>query len=519
MENTGYPCPACGAPADLILGCHNCGLAPYPPAVEVIRLDRQIATLGAEAEQARQTYQQLQDRLGAVQQRRAELVTRIRAEIPFRPRPVPAAPPVPVAPASPGRPETSTRTVQGVLFVLGGLLLGTAAIVFTAVAWASVGVAGRALILAAFTALALAVPLVAVRRELRGTAETFAAVGLLLVLLDGYAAWTVDLAGVAGWPGSRYAGLVGAVSAAVAAGYARVSRLAVPWFAALLVAQPVLPLLAVESWPSAAGWSLVLTGVAFGDLLVVVALHRRRDRVAGESPAERASAAVVAGSVLGWIGYGIALAVAAGCALVPLAWGRAAGTPLLAGGPLLVVASVLLAGALLAGGRAYRLIAAGLLVPVVATAVLRPVAELRPGLLLVAAGLVVAVLAGAVRSLPERLRTGPRAGALLVAAGLALRVTVTTIYLAREAVFRSLPPWRGAPSGPVTHWGWQLPVVVLLTAGAVALLLPRAARPVVGVVGGALAVLAAPAVAATPWPVVVALDLAAGSALLLAAVV
>lgn len=130
--------------------------------------------------------------------------------------PVPAWPgrgpvaPVPApAGAGVGGAETSTRTVQGLLFVLGGLLLGTAAVVFTAVAWASVGVAGRALILFAFTALALAAPLVAVRRGLRGTAETFAAVGLLLVLLDGYAAWSVDLVGVADWPATRYAALVG----------------------------------------------------------------------------------------------------------------------------------------------------------------------------------------------------------------------------------------------------------------------------------------------------------------------
>ncbi|RQW92543.1 hypothetical protein DKL51_18835, partial [Micromonospora globispora] len=270
MENTSYPCPACGASANLVTGCSGCGLGPYPPAAEVVRLDRQIGVLDREVEQARQTYQGLLRRLDETRQRRAELAagTRARFPAPAPPRPVPVTP-VP----APGRPETSTRTVQGLLFVLGGLLLGTAAIVFTAVAWASVGVAGRALILAAFTALALAVPMVSVRRGLRGTAETFAAVGLLLVLLDGYAAWAVNLAGVAGWPATRYAGLVAAVGAAVAAGYARLSRLTVPWFAALLVGQPVLPLLAVASRPSAAGWALVLTGVALGDLVVVVALR------------------------------------------------------------------------------------------------------------------------------------------------------------------------------------------------------------------------------------------------------
>ncbi|WP_200206782.1 SCO7613 C-terminal domain-containing membrane protein [Micromonospora coerulea] len=542
MENTGYPCPGCGAPADLGSGCPGCGRPPYPPAAEVVRLDREIAALVPEVERARETYQDLLDRLGSVRQRRTELAARIRREIP-PPRPVPVAVPPPAV-VRPGRPEASTRTVQGLLFVLGGLLLGTAAIVFTAVAWAAVGVAGRALILAAVTVLALAVPLVATRRGLRGTAETFAAVGLLLVLLDGYAAWTVDLFGVAGWPGTRYAALVGGIGAAVAAGYARLSRLTVPWFAALLAAQPVLPLAAAAARPSAAGWALVCTAVALGDLGVVVALRprvpapaasvpggtgvagggpvtpaaRSGGAVAGGGPVAAPHPAVVAGWMLGWLGHAIALAVAAGCALVPLAWGRAAGTPLLAGGPLLVVALALLGGALAAGGRTYRSIAAGLLVPVLATAVLRPVAELRPGLLLAAAGAVVAGLAGAVRTVPARARTGPRMGALVVAGGLALVVTLATVVLAVGAVLRSLPPWRGAAAGPDTHWGWQLPVAVLLTAAAVALLLPRAARSAVAVPGGALAVLAAPAVAVTPWPVVVAADVLVGAALLAAAV-
>ncbi|RZU77926.1 hypothetical protein EV384_6670 [Micromonospora kangleipakensis] len=527
MENTGYPCPGCGAPADLASGCPGCDRPPYPPAAEVVRLDREIAALSPEVDRARVTYQDLLARLGAARQRRTELAARIRLEIP-PPQPRPVRPvPVPPSPAGagPGRPETSTRTVQGLLFVLGGLLLGTAAIVFTAVAWAAVGVAGRALILAGATVLALAVPLVVNRRGLRGTAETFAAVGLLLVLLDGYAAWTVDLFGVAGWPGTRYAALVGGIGAAVAAGYARLSRLTVPWFAALLAAQPVLPLAAAAARPSAAGWALVCTGVALGDLLVVVALRPRVAPAAGPVAGDEArpgtlvgTPAVIAGRVLGWLGHGVALTVAAGCALVPLAWGRAAGTPLLAGGPLLLVALALLGGALAAGGRTYRLIAAGLLVPVLATALLRPVAELRPGLLLVAAGSVVAVLAGAVRALPARLRTGPRVGSLVVAAGLAQVATVATVVVAGGAVLRSLPPWRGADAGPAPDWGWQLPVAVLLTAAAVALLLPRAARPVVAVLGGALAVLAAPAAASTPWPVVVAADLLAATALLVSAV-
>lgn len=218
MDETRYPCPACGAPADLRTGCAGCRRAPDPIAAEVVRLSREVAQLEPEVDRARRVYVELAGRLSATSRRRAELATVVRAGLaaPVVARPVtlvgsasPPIGPVTTAESAPGAAETSTRTVQGLLFVLGGLLLGTAAVVFTAVAWAAVGVGGRALFLAAFTALALAVPLLAVRRGLRGTAETFAAVGLLLVVLDGYAAWSVDLAGVAGWPGSRYAALVG----------------------------------------------------------------------------------------------------------------------------------------------------------------------------------------------------------------------------------------------------------------------------------------------------------------------
>ncbi|MGS2613616.1 hypothetical protein ACVCAH_03650 [Micromonospora sp. LZ34] len=508
MENTGYPCPACGAPADLGSGCSGCGRPPYPPAAEVTRLDRDIVALGAEAERARQTYQGLVDRLATARQRRDRLAVAIRAEFPppgARPPAVVGVPQRPAPPAVAGVAETSTRTVQGLLFVLGGLLLGTAAVVFTAVAWAAVGVAGRALILAAVTALALAAPLAAVRRGLRGTAETFAAVGLLLVVLDGYAAWSVDLFGVAGWPETRYAALVGGASAAAAAGYARLSGLTVPWFAALLAAQPVLPLLAAGTRPEAAGWSVVFVGVALLDLAVLVAL---RGRPAG---------AALAGRVAAWVGYAAALVVATGCALLPLLLGRAAGTPLLAGLPLLLAALTLLGAALLAGGVVFRAEAAGLLVPVLAAALLRPVAELRASLLLLAAALVAAGLAGAVRLLPAGWRRGPRTGALVVAGGTAQLTVLITVVLAGGAVARSVPPWRGAAPGPDLAWGWQLPVAVALAVVAVAVLLPAAARPALAAAGVASIALALPAAGPAPWPVVLVADLALGAALLVAA--
>ncbi|MDG4805984.1 hypothetical protein O7634_04355 [Micromonospora sp. WMMD1120] len=514
MDDSRYPCPACAAPADLTAGCTGCGRPPDPVAAEVVRLGREAADLEPEVERARRTYTELAARLSAVSRRRAELAAVVRAGVAASAVPRPVSPVGAMSQVGPaGAAETSTRTVQGLLFVLGGLLLGNAAVVFTAVAWASVGVGGRASILAAFTALALGVPLVAARRGLRGTAETFAAVGLLLVVLNGYAAWSVNLAGVAGWPGSRYAALVGGASAAVAVGYGRWTGLTGPWFAGLVAAQPVLPLLAVGAEPGAAGWALVLTGVAALNLAVLVALRGR------------AGAAALAGRVLAGVGHVAALVGGAGCAVVPLVSGRAGGSPLLAGAPLLLVASTGFAAAWLVGGRVARSATAGLLVPVVAAALLRPVAELRPAWLLLAAGTVALGLTAAVRLLPAGggaaaagavgRWTGPRAGALAVAAGTAQVAVLITVGLAVAAVGRSLPPWQGAAAGPELNWGWQLAPAVALAIGAAALLLPRATWVVLAPAGAVAVLLAVPAGWVAGWPQVLAVDLVGGVALLL----
>ncbi|WP_435206250.1 SCO7613 C-terminal domain-containing membrane protein [Micromonospora sp. bgisy143] len=519
MDDTRYPCPACGAPADLSAGCAGCRRPPDPVAAEVVRLGREVARLEPEVERARRTYTELAAVLTATSRRRAELAAVVRAQVAAATPSaqvaagtpsVPAAavvPPTPVGGAvgalPPGVPETSTRTVQGLLFVLGGLLLGTAAVVFTAVAWAAVGVGGRALILAAVTALVLAGPLVAVRRGLRGTAETFAAVGLLLVLLDGYAAWSVNLGGVADWPGSRYAALAGGASAAVAVGYGRLSGLAGPWFAALLVSQPVLPLLAAEAEVGASGWTLVLLGVALLDLVVLVALGD------GESGVR------LAGRVLAGVGHVGALVAAAACALVPLLLGHAAGSPLLAGAPLLLVAVTGVGAAWLVGGPALRAVAGGLLVPVLAAALLRPVGELRPSLLLLAASAVALALAGAVRLLPVGWRTGPRAGALLVAAGTAQLAVLIAGGLAVAAAARSLPPWHGARMGPDLSWGWQVAPAVALALVATVSLLPRRAWVALASAGAVAVLLAVPAGWTASWATVVAVDLVGGSVLLL----
>src|SRR2546423_14876948 len=197
-----YPCPICRTAASLDTGCPGCGAPPDPEAAQVIELSEEYAKQRVNVDSAYRVYVAAAASLEDVRLRRNEVAARVagRAD---RPTPPPLIPPRPspsrwtVAPsasAPPARPEASVRTVQNVLFVLGGLLLGSAAIVFTAVAWASFGVVGRAAILAVTTVVVLAVPPLALLRRLAATAETFAALGLLLVLLAGDAAGDVNLA-------------------------------------------------------------------------------------------------------------------------------------------------------------------------------------------------------------------------------------------------------------------------------------------------------------------------------------
>jgi hypothetical protein len=490
-----YPCPACGAPANLESGCPRCGRGPDPDAAEVIRLNAEIVDLSA--------------RLRTAETRRAELAARVRvrARPAPAPQPLPLPVPVPVAAttAAAPRPEASTLTVQSVLFILGGLLLGAAAIVFTGVAWAAYGVGGRAAILAVVTALALSAPLLALRRKLTATAETFAAVGLLLVLLDGYAAWYVNLFGLADWPGTRYAALVCGVTAAVAAGYAVATGLSGPRFAALAVAQPVLPLLAYRADPDAFGWAFVLVAVALLDLVLVW----------------RASGPL---HVAGWVAHGLALVLAWLAALGSVLAGSGP-APAIAGVPLVVVASVLLLSALVARSRLLGAVAGAGLVVALGVASLRLIAELRPSLTLVLMAAVAAVLAttpsviraplkslGRLEGRPDHV-DGVAIGAGVVAGLVGLVAVVMAGVVAAVSATRALPPWDADLNEHALPYDWQVPVAVVLVAGAVALLMPRAYWRDAAVFGGAFAVLALP----LPWWLTPLVGLAAGGGLALVA--
>src|SRR5437763_3853171 len=468
-----YPCPTCHAPADLDSGCPACHRPPDPEAAEVVALNARYAALAVAVDTARDRYLSAAARLEDLRQHRNLLAARVTARVggpAAAAAPAAGAPPAgpaepahaarPAEPAHAARPEASTRTVQNALFILGGLLLGSAAIVFTAVAWARFGVTGRAVILAAATALVLAVPPVALAQRLSATAETFAALGLLLVLLDGYAAWYVDLAGGAtGLVPTGYAGAVCALTAVVAAGYARVTGLVGPRFAGLVLAQPVLPLLAARAGLDPAGWAAVAATVALGDLAVG---WRRRGYALGIAAAGLAGVA--------WIGAaGLALAADLSAGTVPAALRSGAVLVLVAAVPLVAGRAPLLAPVRTAVTRIGAGLVAAALVGAAGTVALAG----RPAWAMPVLAAVLAGLALAVRALPATLRPGPRIGLAVWAAPLGLVAAGAAAVDGARTVAANLPVWRAVPGPTATGTHPQPVLTLVLLAVAVAALFGR----------------------------------------------
>jgi hypothetical protein len=551
-----YPCPSCQAPADLARGCPTCGRGPDPDAAEVVRLGRVIAELVVRERWHREAHAAALAELTDTQRRREAAAARVRVARTVRPpapTPPPPPPPSPAPEPVPTGPEASTFSIQTLLFIIGGLLLGTGAIAFTVVAWTTFGRAGQAAILAVVTLLVLAVPAVAQRRGLRGTAETFAVLGLLLVLLDGYAAWRVGLVGDP--PATTWAGLVCGVTALVAVPYARRARpggggaprsgaggvslgggaprsgaggvsLAGPGFVGLVLAQPVLPLLMAEPVLRLAGAAPRLT--ALGWLLAVLAAGNLAIRWRLGAPGTGRGL-----RILSWALTGAALATAAATAVLAMFVAADPGPAGLAGGALVAAGAMLAGVAGLAG--TYRWWTAAAAAPVLAVALAggRVVALAWPGLALVGVAVVVAVTA-----LPaiagrqvRRLRSGPavRSGpgqgggrATPVRRGLwiggLVPVAAVGPYLAGLALWGALAAvWLALTGAGAGSYDWQLPAALLVLTGALAWLVPGWRREAAAA-GLALTALAVPPAFGLAWWAPAVVDLAVAAGLALAAV-
>jgi hypothetical protein len=534
-QDSVYPCPVCHTLTTLEHPCPGCGRAPDPNAAAVITLDGRILRLRQDLDEAKNRVQELTSQLMMLMQEREAYATAVRAAVlkerseqapavdaPATAAAIPAlaaavtAPPVGPATVKPvdepARAETSTKTVQTLLFVLGGIILGIAAIVFTGVAFTRFGLVGRAVILSTVTLVTLAVPPLVRRRGLRGTAETFAALGFLFVLLDGYAAWYVNLLGIQdSWDLSFYQAMVLAVTACLALGYALAFQLTGPRFVALTTAQPVLPLIFANLTFSDRNWVFQFCGVA---LLNAVILAWRPKSVGL--------------TALAWVFHGIALVVAL------RGWTGSFGTEgdLLNSLSLMALASVFVAGAWVSGAFAHRLAGAAVFAVALAGAIVRPVFPRLDGgarqlafCAMVTAAIALLAWVTTLRKrvmvtppevtveteeVPEKIpalwstfdpvkaspppRAAPEPVAVIdpwslgarIGAGLGLLVPALialgwALWLGTESVVDAIPWWHGSVAGPA--WVWELPLAITLVTAAGALLSRGAARDLVIVVG------------------------------------
>ncbi|MGX1836193.1 SCO7613 C-terminal domain-containing membrane protein [Streptomyces diastaticus] len=498
---------------------------PSSPAEELVLLDRELVRLDA--------------RRAQLLRRRAWLTAALHAQRaryarPSRDaRPAPGwAPPAGVRPRSgpagwaPAAPAAGPGTASGspgaqhVLLVLGGLLLAVAAIAFTLFSWGEMGIAGRATVLAAVTAAALAAPVPLLRRGLVATAESVAAVALLLTVLDAYA---LRAAVVPQTDGAGYAALAAGVLAAGWTVYGLgLGRLRLPLPAAVVAGQfpLVLGVWAADGSALLIGWALLATAAG------------------GVLPAVRARGLAV--RITAWTGagssWGAGLLIGVGQSL------RANGASDAAGpGALLLAAAVV---ALAFGWRATREAAvtggavAGLAAVAGVGGVLRTEVTWSWAVLAYLLCAAALVPVSRIKAVPRPVRTG-LLGTSAAVTGVSVLAVLPAASVAVVAPFPVVTGvWSGAPRGVRDVAGgagaWpdavSVPVVLLVVAVLLAAAyasLVQAGRPRTGwpAVAGACALgLAATAVpvllmtADVPYAVALAVDALLVAALLAVAV-
>ncbi|MEV6250060.1 hypothetical protein AB0M38_28235 [Streptomyces sp. NPDC051742] len=216
-----------------------------PPADELVLVDRELAQLDA---------------------RRSQLLARRAWLLQVLYAPVAPAAPWPRPPVA----DSTPRSAQNVLLTLGGTLLTIAAVAFTLVSWGSMGIGGRAAVLFVVTSAALAAPVALLRRSLVSTAESVAALGLVLMVLDAYA---LHRAALSETDGLGYAAVASAVLAGAWTAYgSALSRLRIPLPVAVVAGQLPLPLgvLAAGGGPTAFAWAALVTAAADGAVVLWV---------------------------------------------------------------------------------------------------------------------------------------------------------------------------------------------------------------------------------------------------------
>jgi hypothetical protein len=511
-----YRCPVCGAIATIIGPCPGCGRASDPRASRLPGLDASLVELASEVHRSRAVFERALATWQSAEATRQALVSTILASqaAPIEPSPADhaastapdvvwpmgtgtdgAAPPA-HRPGPLGDPDASPRTVQNLLFVLGAILLGVAAIVFTAVAWTSYGVGGRAAILGGATLIAFAIPIIAVRRRLIATAETFTAIALLLLILDGYGIWALDVAGAADrLAGTTYAGGVAAVVVVVAAGFGRAMRLTGPRFVAIIAAQPALPLV-LASHRTSAGPTAICFAVVASANIAVIAWRRRADQTGTAGGVRSAE------DVLTWVFALLALAIATVTAFAGLASAIHVGAVLGAATAVTVAALVLAWTGWFARPEYLRVAAVAAAVTEFSVAVFRVGIVATPFYPLVVAAVVTLVIAVSTRAVPLRswLSAGLTSGGYVVTAVLAAAtlVPLTANVLIRVTGLEVL--WHADLSAlvsPVDADGHTIAVLALVAA--VVVRGPNRYRAMAGALGVAVVALSVGMIPGAPW--------------------
>lgn len=392
------------------------------------------------------------------------------------------AAPAPAAPAE--RQEWSGARVRALLLWLGATLLGLSALTFTAVAWSRLGDTGRALLLLAATAVVTALA-VGLRRSLPATAEAFAGLAVVLVLVDGYAGRRAGLAAGMSWE------VWWAIGTATAAGFAALLGLLVGRRTTRLAVAALLPisaeLLIVKFADAEWAASLAFTALA---VVVVVALAQS---TRWTFPASRTALRLHAGG--SWAAAFILAAIAAGRPTTAVA----------ALGPALAVAALAAVPAMArrAGRDSSMRTLLGVLVcaaPAAAALTLVQPAVVEDGML------VSSVLAGGATLLAAlAVPAGWRAATAVAGGMVALPGTLWSVLQSTPAVGGPLgwfvDPWTGSldliardvAEGPDTSnfvGSWSA-VGALATIAAMGLVLGISRRPLLGITTAAIGFAAA----------------------------
>ncbi|MFP3966854.1 hypothetical protein SMC26_31410 [Actinomadura fulvescens] len=416
--------------------------------------------------QAAQELWWVDDQLTRLTRRRRQLISMLYATpAPSWPMGAPAPPPA----LQPACEDVSRAGVRNLLLVVGGLLLGIAAVAFTVISWGSLGLGTRALILVSLTGVTLGSVWPLARRGLSATAETLAVVGLLLVGLECYAAYAGGLFGLQDVDGRWYAAWA---AAAVTVGwtlYAWAAPLRAPRPLAVLIGQLPLPLGAFALDVPVSGMVFTLLLLSLLDLGVRSAVTTTRER-------------------------GVAAALGA------VSWSAGAATALL----MAVTTSSEQSAALLGFAAGVALawavfvergfaIAAGLTLSAGATAALPLTDWWEPA---AAAAFALAVIAGAL-ALPARLRGMTVIGAALTLGCAALVVVPGTVVTLASPLRHLDDVWAGTTIAFTSDLVLpSAPIVLALVAAALCVSVRAAAPP-----AAALAVLMIPDLAYPVLPV------------------